>query len=318
MSYSPISTSDALTQLTAEETLEFDQVIADGVTHSVSDFATKEDLFALFLTAGTVYVRNTQNAGVWYPIGDNIASNVATATKIVDSLNGVNTNVMTLTKNLTPAMEAALTNSGANVGSTALAPITNTELVVQSTGKTLQVTTKGILTKVPYAKALTAGAAAIGVGLGIGFVEVNPELATKISNRMFGTDIDPGDISNVVENTTAYVAYLKGISADSGVTCSSTGANATTNANNVCATVDLTVQVGSVATDKITSHGTAQPTANNSTTGSVAAKAGSNGEATVTVTVSYDPTAVTDEDVVIKLPTITHSYSSASGSGSGN
>ena len=210
MSYSPISTSDALTQLTAEETLEFDQVIADGVTHSVSDFATKEDLFALFLTAGTVYVRNTQNAGVWYPIGDNIASNVATATKIVDSLNGVNTNVMTLTKNLTPAMEAALTNSGANVGSTALAPITNTELVVQSTGKTLQVTTKGILTKVPYAKALTAGAAAIGVGLGIGFVEVNPELATKISNRMFGTDIDPGDISNVVENTTVWANIVDG------------------------------------------------------------------------------------------------------------
>lgn len=210
MSYSPISPSDALTRLTAEETLEFDQVIADGVTHSVSDFATKEDLFALFLTAGTVYVRNTQNAGVWYPIGDNIASNVATATKIVDSLNGVNTNVMTLTKNLTPAMEAALTNSGANVGSTALAPITNTELVVQSTGKTLQVTTKGILTKVPYAKALTAGAAALGVGLGIGFVESNPGLATQISNRIFGTDIDPSEIVNIVENTTVWANIVDG------------------------------------------------------------------------------------------------------------
>ena len=210
MSYSPISPSDALTQLTAEETLEFNQVIADGITHNVSDFTTKEDLFALFLTAGTVYVRNTQNAGVWYPIGDNIASNVATATKIVDSLNGVNTNVMTLTKNLTPAMEAALTNSGANVGSTALAPITNTELVVQSTGKTLQVTTKGILTKVPYAKALTAGAAALGVGLGIGFVESNPELATKISNKIFGTNIDPSEIANVVENTTVWSNIVDG------------------------------------------------------------------------------------------------------------
>lgn len=122
-----------------------------------------------------------------------------------------------------------------------------------------------------------------------------------------------------VENTSAYVAYLRGISADTAISCSSEGANATANASNVCATVDLTVQVGSVATDKITSHGAVQPTANNSTTGSVAAKSGStNGEATVTVTVSYDPTAVTDEDVVITLPTITHSYSSASGSGSGN
>lgn len=119
----------------------------------------------------------------------------------------------------------------------------------------------------------------------------------------------------IVENSTPYVAYLKGISANGGVRCSSSGDNATTNADNVCATVDLTVQVGSVSTDKITSHGTAQPTANNSTTGSIAAKSTNNGEATVTVTVSYDPTAVADEDVTITLPTITHSYSSASGTG---
>ena len=125
-------------------------------------------------------------------------------------------------------------------------------------------------------------------------------------------DVPSVTCTAVVENKTAYVAYLKGISANTAISCSSSGANATANANNVCATVDLTVQVGSVATDKITSHGAVQPTANNSTTGSVAA----NGEATVTVTISYDPTAVTDEDVVITLPTITHSYSSAARSGS--
>lgn len=210
MSYSPTSASDALTQLTAEETLEFDQIIADGVTHNVNDFATKEDIFALFLTAGTVYVRNTQAPTLWYLIGDNIASNVASATKIVDSLNGVNSQVMTLSKQLTPAMEAALSNSGANVGSAALAPITNTELAVQSTGKTLQITTKGILTKIPYSKALTAGAAALGVGLGIGFVESNPGLATQISNRIFGTDIDPSEIANIVENTTVWANIVDG------------------------------------------------------------------------------------------------------------
>ena len=114
----------------------------------------------------------------------------------------------------------------------------------------------------------------------------------------------------IIENKSAYTAYLRSLGANGGVQCASTGGNAATNVSNVCSTVDLTVQIGSVQTDKITSHGTVQPTANNSTTGSIAA---SNGEATVTVTISYDPTAVTDEDVTITLPTITHDYSSASG-----
>ena len=113
-----------------------------------------------------------------------------------------------------------------------------------------------------------------------------------------------------VQNKTDYIAYLKSIATTSGVTCSSTGANATTNANNVCSTVNVEVQVGNVATDKIT-FGTSA-TSNTGTSGSIAAKSGSTpGEATVSVKISYDPTAVADEDVTVTLPTITHEYSSS-------
>ena len=120
-------------------------------------------------------------------------------------------------------------------------------------------------------------------------------------------DVPSVTCTATVENKTSYTAYLTSIGANAGVTCASSGANATNNANSVCATVNVEVQVGSVAADKIT-FGTTQPTTNSSTTGSIA----SNGEATVTVTISYNPnTAVTDEDVTITLPTITHDYSSA-------
>ena len=111
-----------------------------------------------------------------------------------------------------------------------------------------------------------------------------------------------------VENKTDYTAYLKSIGASGGVTCSSTGDNASTNASNVCSTVNVVVQFDTGDTNKLT-FGTAKPTTNSSTNGSIAGKA----EKNVTVTISYDASAVTDEDVTITLPTITHDYSSASG-----
>ncbi len=109
-----------------------------------------------------------------------------------------------------------------------------------------------------------------------------------------------------VENKTSYTAYLTGISTTTGLTCSSSGTNGTTNANNVCSGASVEVQVGSVSTDKITVTNAAAN--NNSTSGSIAPTSGT---ATVTVKITYDPTALTDEDVIITLPTITHSYSSA-------
>ena len=119
-----------------------------------------------------------------------------------------------------------------------------------------------------------------------------------------------------VQNNTAYTAYLRGITTSGPLACSSTGSNKDTNAANVCSTLNMTVKFGTVENDKIEFTGTSTPSANNSTTGSIAAKSGQTpGESTVTLTISYNSSAVTDEDVTITIPTITHNYSSASGTG---
>lgn len=113
----------------------------------------------------------------------------------------------------------------------------------------------------------------------------------------------------IVENNSAYIAYLKSLAASSGLSCSSTGANATANETNVCGATTLTVSIGS---DNISVTNAA--VTNSSTSGSIAAKSGSTpGTATVIVTVAYAG-AITDEDVTITLPTITHHYSSTNGS----
>ena len=109
-----------------------------------------------------------------------------------------------------------------------------------------------------------------------------------------------------VLNKTSYTAYLRSISASAGLSCASTGANATTNANNVCSGAQVVVNIG--GTDSLTINGTTKP-ADATGTSSLAP---TDGTATVTVTISYNKNALTDEDVTITLPTITHTYSSAS------
>ena len=112
----------------------------------------------------------------------------------------------------------------------------------------------------------------------------------------------------VVENKSKYVAYLRSIAANAGITCASKGANAEANANSVCANTKVVAQFGTETNDKI-EFGTEKPAENKNTNGSIAAESG---ESTVTVTISYDPTKiVADEDVTITLPTISHNYSSA-------
>lgn len=118
-------------------------------------------------------------------------------------------------------------------------------------------------------------------------------------------DVPSVTCTATIENLSSYTAWLKSIGADSGVRCASTGNNASTNASNVCSTVNVTVQIGSVANDKLEIT-TTQPATNSSTTGSIAPS----GTAEAKVTISYTPTAVYDEDVTITLPTITHDYSS--------
>ena len=120
-------------------------------------------------------------------------------------------NCLATPSQLSNGMRAALQNGGARIGNTTLKPVT--DLVVQSTGTGQQVavTTKGVLAKVAFETALVGAAAALGVTIGIGIVETNPELVTKIYNRISGSDIDPEYIADIVENTTVWENIRDGV-----------------------------------------------------------------------------------------------------------
>lgn len=120
-------------------------------------------------------------------------------------------NALVRSQTISNAGRAALQNGGAQLGTKVLQPVTSLE-VVQSTGGTtaLQTTSKGVLTKIPLKAAMRACAAAQGIMLGVEFVETNPELATKLSNAIFRTDIDPANIASIVENTTVWANIRDG------------------------------------------------------------------------------------------------------------
>lgn len=116
-----------------------------------------------------------------------------------------------------------------------------------------------------------------------------------------------------VENKSSYVAYLKSISTESGLTCASkgTGDSAATNVAAVCGTnnanVKATVIVGdsTASTDKIEIQNAQVSTS--SASGSIAM----NGTTNVYVVIEYTGTTAPDGDILITLPTITHNYSTA-------
>ena len=107
-----------------------------------------------------------------------------------------------------------------------------------------------------------------------------------------------------VENKTSYTAYLTSIATNGGLSCAdnSGSANASTNASNICAGATLDIDIGGD-----TLHVTNAQASNTNCNSTISS---TNGTVTVTVTAAYNPSALTDEDVVITLPTITHSYSS--------
>ena len=109
----------------------------------------------------------------------------------------------------------------------------------------------------------------------------------------------------VVENKSAYIAYITELSTSAGLTCASSGSNQTANETNVCAATTVTVSINDGShTDTMTITNAAA----NSTTKTVEI-APTNGEATVTVRINYAG-ATTDQDTTITLPTIYHKYSS--------
>ena len=119
-------------------------------------------------------------------------------------------NALVRSQTISNAGRAALQNGGAQLGTKVIQPVTSLEVVQSTGGNVLQTTSKGVLTKIPLKAAMRACAAAQGIMLGVDFVETNPQLATKISNAIFRTDIDPEYIASIVDNTTVWANIRDG------------------------------------------------------------------------------------------------------------
>lgn len=80
------------------------------------------------------------------------------------------------------------------------------------TGETVAtVTTSGVATGVSSAVGTAAVGAAVGFGVGVGWFEAKPEFWTKVSNTVFGTDLDPDEIGQMTRDTNALVVIKDGI-----------------------------------------------------------------------------------------------------------
>ncbi len=111
-----------------------------------------------------------------------------------------------------------------------------------------------------------------------------------------------------VTNSSAYIAYLTELSTSTGLSCSSTGNNASQNETNVCAATTVTVSINDGShTDTMTI-----PVGNSGASATTHATtiSANGGTATVSVVIAYSG-ATTDQDTTITIPTITHNYSSA-------
>ena len=138
-----------------------------------------------------------------------------------------------------------------------------------------------------------------------------PDTWTGISVPL-GNTTNSVTCTATVTNSSSYISHITGFSTTTGLSCSSSGANAAANISNVCANTTVTASISDgTHTDTMTIS--AGNTAASSSTNTVEIAA--NGSATVTLVIAYTE-AVTDNDVNITIPTITHTYSSASHSGS--
>lgn len=80
------------------------------------------------------------------------------------------------------------------------------------TGDTLvTVTSAGAVSATSSAVATAAAGAAIGFGVGVASFEAAPEFWTKVSNTVFGTDLDPTEIAQMTHDTNALVVIKDGI-----------------------------------------------------------------------------------------------------------
>lgn len=80
------------------------------------------------------------------------------------------------------------------------------------TGETVAtVTTGGVATSVSSAVGTAAVGSAIGFGIGVGWFEAQPEFWTKVSNTVFGTDLNPDEIGQMARDTNCLVVIKDGI-----------------------------------------------------------------------------------------------------------
>ena len=80
------------------------------------------------------------------------------------------------------------------------------------TGETVAtVTSAGVVSATSSAVATGAVGAAIGFGVGVAAFEKAPEFWTKVSNTVFGTDLDPNEIGQMARDTNALVVIKDGI-----------------------------------------------------------------------------------------------------------
>lgn len=78
-------------------------------------------------------------------------------------------------------------------------------------GTVAEITTAGVATSVSSAVGTAAVGAAVGFGVGVGWFEAKPEFWTKVSNAVFGTDLDPEEIGQMARDTNCLVVIKDGI-----------------------------------------------------------------------------------------------------------
>lgn len=133
-------------------------------------------------------------AELWYPVGsDNILGYAALLDGIKSTTSG--TAIGTTT---TVAIDAA----------SPIIDLTYTEIGSETVAT---VTTKGAVTATSSAVATGAVGAAIGFGVGVGIFETAPEFCTKVSNAVFGTDLDPEEIGQLARDTNALCVIKDGL-----------------------------------------------------------------------------------------------------------
>lgn len=117
-----------------------------------------------------------------------------------------------------PLAAASATTAGAVEGATAtvlidsVSPVIDVAYTEIAAGEaTATVTTAGAVSATSSAVATAAAGAAIGFGVGVGSFELAPEFWTKVSNAVFGTDLDPEEIGQMARDSNALVVIKDGL-----------------------------------------------------------------------------------------------------------